>query len=78
MGTKIEQLQKGSELCKIEFLHFGNQIVQFLCIWNCAWELGKNICLHNSWTPIEIKEMSKKEFLELGNTLSEIFRKILY
>ena len=38
---------------------------------------GGIICLHNSWTPIEIKEMSKQEFLELGNTLSEIFRKIL-
>lgn len=35
------------------------------------------ICLHNSWTPKEIKEMSKQEFLKSENTLSEIFRKIL-
>ena len=35
------------------------------------------ICLHNSWTPSDIKVMNKKEFLELDNTLSKIFLKIL-
>ena len=35
------------------------------------------ICLHNSWTPIEIKKMNKKKFFKSKNTLSEILRKIL-
>lgn len=52
--------------------YFKNNYSKFALNDNCG-----IICLHNSWTPIEIKEMDKKEFLELENTLSEIFRKIL-
>lgn len=31
------------------------------------------ICLHNSWTPQEYKQMSKEEFLQCSNTLTNIY-----
>lgn len=35
------------------------------------------IYLHNSWTPAEIKNMSKEEFLQLDCTLSNILKRVL-
>ena len=35
------------------------------------------ILLHNSWTPEKYKKMSKEEFLNQNNTLSNILKKIL-
>ena len=36
------------------------------------------IMLHNSWTPEYYKNLSKQEFLEKNNTLSEIFKYAIY
>lgn len=35
------------------------------------------ICLHNSWTPAEIRNMSEEEFLKLDCTLSNILKRCL-
>lgn len=38
---------------------------------------GGIICLHNSWTPKEYKQMSKESFLAEKNTLSNILKRVL-
>lgn len=48
---------------------------------DCSDEVLKNtyglICLHNSWTPDNFKEMNEEEFLMQDCTLSKVLKKLL-